>query len=123
MVDDKKIKAAVDKISNLPDVILQHIICYIPIKVAVSTFLLSRRWRHIWCDIPSLTLDVDTLIAASVNETLIHYTDPKTKNFYLKATKREDIPHIDRWIKCAMPHNVENLSLDFSRPYYEEFYI
>ncbi|KAF3533250.1 hypothetical protein DY000_02037779 [Brassica cretica] len=84
-------------------------------QVAISTFLLSRRWRHIWCDIPSLTLDVDTLIAASVNETLIHYTDPKTKNLYLKATKREDIPHIDRWIKCAMPHNVENLSLDFSR--------
>ncbi|CAN6913734.1 unnamed protein product [Brassica oleracea] len=68
-------------------------------QVAISTFLLSRRWRHIWCDIPSLTLDVDTLIAASVNETLIHYTDPKTKNLYLKATKREDIPHIDRWIK------------------------
>ena len=71
MDDDKKIKAAVDMISNLPDVILQHIICYIPIKIATSTFLLSRRWRHVWCNIPSLTLDVDTLTAASVNKTLI----------------------------------------------------
>ncbi|KAG2271578.1 hypothetical protein Bca52824_066133 [Brassica carinata] len=103
------------------DEILQHILCFIPIKVAIKTSLLSKRWRHVWCDIPSLTLDVDSLTAASVTETLTHYTAPKTKIFFLKATKREDIPHIDQWIKCAMSHNVENLSLDFPRPYYEEY--
>ncbi|CAF2100682.1 unnamed protein product, partial [Brassica napus] len=101
--------------------ILQQILCFIPIKVAIKTSLLSKRWRHVWCDIPSLTLDVDSLTAASVTETLTHYTAPKTKIFFLKATKREDIPHIDQWIKCAMSHNVENLSLDFPRPYYEEY--
>ncbi|XP_048626515.1 putative F-box/LRR-repeat protein At3g18150 [Brassica napus] len=121
MADDRRIKAAVDLISNLPDEILQQILCFIPIKVAIKTSLLSKRWRHVWCDIPSLTLDVDSLTAASVTETLTHYTAPKTKIFFLKATKREDIPHIDQWIKCAMSHNVENLSLDFPRPYYEEY--
>ncbi|CAH8346201.1 unnamed protein product [Eruca vesicaria subsp. sativa] len=117
MAGDRKIKEAVDRISNLPDEILQqHILCYIPTKVSISTSILSRRWRHVWCNIPSISLDVDTLTAASVNETLNRYTALKTKSFHLKTTRRKNIPHVDRWIRCAMSHNVENLSLNFWSP-------
>ncbi|CAG7877150.1 unnamed protein product [Brassica rapa] len=72
MTDDRKIEGAEDLISNLPNVILQHILCSVPTtKVAISTSLLSRRWRHVWCEVPSLSLDVGTLrTAASVNEAL-----------------------------------------------------
>ncbi|KAG2271576.1 hypothetical protein Bca52824_066131 [Brassica carinata] len=93
MADHKKIEGAVDSISNLPDVILQHILCDIPTKLAISTSLLSRRWRHVWCDIPSLSL----------------YFSPYTEN----------IPYINLWIKCAMSHNVENLSFQIWNQYYE----
>ncbi|CAN6892295.1 unnamed protein product [Brassica oleracea] len=120
MADDRRIKAAVDLISNLPDEILQHIHCFIPIKVAITTSLLSRRWKHVWCEIPSLSLDATILTAASVNKTLSHYTAPKTKSFHLKTYRREYTPHINRWIKFALSHNVENLSLYFwvnSYPY------
>uniref|UniRef100_A0A0D2ZVP8 F-box domain-containing protein n=1 Tax=Brassica oleracea var. oleracea TaxID=109376 RepID=A0A0D2ZVP8_BRAOL len=120
MADDRRIKAAVDLISNLPDEILQHIHCFIPIKVAITTSLLSRRWKHVWCEIPSLSLDATILTAASVNKTLSHYTAPKTKSFHLKTYRREYTPHINRWIKFALSHDVENLSLDFwvnSYPY------
>ena len=41
--DDRKFKGAM--INNLPDVILQHILCFIPTKLAISTSLLSRRWK------------------------------------------------------------------------------
>ncbi|XP_009145915.1 putative F-box/LRR-repeat protein At3g18150 [Brassica rapa] len=120
MADDRRIKAAVDLISNLPDEILQHILCFIRIKLAITTSLLSRRWKHVWCEIPSLSLDATILTAASVNKTLSHYTAPKTKSFHLKTYRSKYTPHINRWIKCAMSHNVENLSLDFwanSYPY------
>nr|VDC72202.1 unnamed protein product [Brassica rapa] len=66
MTDDRKIEGAEDLISNLPNVILQHILCSVPTtKVAISTSLLSRRWRHVWCEVPSLSLDVGTLRTAA----------------------------------------------------------
>ncbi|KAJ0264361.1 F-box domain-containing protein [Hirschfeldia incana] len=120
MADYRRIKAAIDRISNLPDEILQHILCFIPMKLAITTSLLSRRWRHVWCEIPSLSLDVDTLTAASVNKTLTRYTALNTKSFHLTITAyTQNVPYIDRLIKFAMSHNVENLSLDFLHYYYE----
>ena len=119
MANDRRIKSAVDLISNFPDVILQHILCFIPIELAITTSRLSRRWRHVWCEIPSLSFNADTLTAASVNETLTRYTAPNTKSFHLTITPYpENIPYIDRLIKFAVSHNVENLSLDFSSHYY-----
>ncbi|CAH8342018.1 unnamed protein product [Eruca vesicaria subsp. sativa] len=122
MVGDREIEGAEDLISKLPDVILQHILCFnIPIKLAISTSLLSRRWRHVWCELPSLSFDVHTLTtAASVNETLNRYTAPKTKSFHLTINYygMESIPYINRWIKFAMSHNVENLSLNLLHHYY-----
>ena len=115
MADHKKIEGAVDSISNLPDVILQHILCYIPTKLAISTSLLSRWWRHVWCDIHSLSLYVNTLTAAS----LTRYTAPNMKSFHLITPYIENIPYINLWIKCAMSHNVENLSLQIWNQYYE----
>ncbi|CAL9233725.1 unnamed protein product [Arabidopsis halleri] len=35
----------VDIISSLPDVILQHILCFTPTELAIRTSLLSKRWR------------------------------------------------------------------------------
>ncbi|CDY68791.1 BnaAnng28410D [Brassica napus] len=120
MADDKIIEGDVDLISTLPDVILQNILCFIPTKLAITTSLLSRRWRHVWCEIPSISLDVDTLTAASVNETLTRYKATKTKSFHLIiTTMMGNIPHIDSWIEGAMSRDVENLSLDFLHHYYK----
>ncbi|XP_057429993.1 F-box protein At4g09920-like isoform X2 [Lotus japonicus] len=47
----------VDRISKLPDEVLCHILSFLPTEEAVTTILLSKRWRPLW---PSLsTLDFD----------------------------------------------------------------
>ncbi|CAA7030210.1 unnamed protein product [Microthlaspi erraticum] len=114
MADDRKI----DSISSLPDVILQHILSSIPTKLAVTTSLLSKRWRHVWCDTPCLSLDIDRrATAVSIKETLTRYTAPNVSNFHLKTTMGRSVTHMEMWIKFAISHNVENLSLDLCTPY------
>ncbi|WJX86244.1 hypothetical protein P8452_68582 [Trifolium repens] len=37
-----------DRISNLPDEVLSHILSFLPTKTTVQTSILSSRWHHIW---------------------------------------------------------------------------
>ncbi|CAG7861564.1 unnamed protein product [Brassica rapa] len=45
----------VDLISSLPDKMLHHILSFVPTKVAITTSVLSKRWRHVWCKTPYLS--------------------------------------------------------------------
>ncbi|GAU24743.1 hypothetical protein TSUD_355720 [Trifolium subterraneum] len=45
---DEEEEQNADRISNLPVIVLSHILSFLPIKTAVSTSLLSPKWRHIW---------------------------------------------------------------------------
>ncbi|EOA39227.1 hypothetical protein CARUB_v10012204mg, partial [Capsella rubella] len=105
----RKIIKGADVISSLPDVILQHILCFIPTKFAIKTSLLSKRWRHVWCDVPSLYFEQYKLTDEdSIDKTLSYHTAPKMLNFHLRTRTGR----IDKWIKFAISRNVENLSLE-----------
>nr|UWK23397.1 KUP12.1 [Olimarabidopsis pumila] len=101
----------IDLISSLPDEILQHILFFVPTKLAIRTSVFSRRWRHVWSDTPCLFFDDDKLHAAAINQTLTRYTAPKMMKFHLKSAWRYSFHDMDRWIEFAMSRSVENLSL------------
>ncbi|KAF7121199.1 hypothetical protein RHSIM_Rhsim13G0172500 [Rhododendron simsii] len=44
---------AVDRISECPDSVLSHILSLLPIKDAVKTEVLSKRWQFLWTFLPS----------------------------------------------------------------------
>jgi len=46
-----------DRISSLPDDVLNYILSYLPIKTIVSTRRLSRRWQHLWKHLHVLDFD------------------------------------------------------------------
>ncbi|CAH2058645.1 unnamed protein product [Thlaspi arvense] len=118
---DRKIEEAgdpskgVDSISSLPDVILQSILSSLPTSMAIRTSILSKRWRHVWSDTPSLSFDftLHRPEADSINKTLDRYTARKMMSFRLCANTSCYTPHIDRWIEFAMSRNMENMSLQF----------
>ncbi|KAM0043009.1 putative leucine-rich repeat domain superfamily, F-box-like domain superfamily [Helianthus debilis subsp. tardiflorus] len=45
---------SLDKITALPQTIIETILCLIPIKEAARTSILSREWRYRWTSIPKL---------------------------------------------------------------------
>jgi len=109
----RKIKGEVDIISSLPDVILQHILFSFQTKYAIRTSVLSKRWRHVWCNIPSLSFNnIIIKEADAINKALSQYTAPKMMNFHLKINKNNSLHHIKKWTEFAMSRNVENMSLD-----------
>ncbi|KAK9751167.1 hypothetical protein RND81_02G247200 [Saponaria officinalis] len=48
-----------DRISGLPDHILVEILSLLPLKSAVSTAVLSRQWRWLWTQLPSIHFSID----------------------------------------------------------------
>ncbi|XP_008230171.1 PREDICTED: putative F-box/FBD/LRR-repeat protein At4g03220 [Prunus mume] len=53
---------SIDRISDLPDAVLHHILFLLPVKTVAQTSVLSKRWRSIWSSFPDL--DFTTLTRA-----------------------------------------------------------
>lgn len=72
-----------DRISNLPDSLLHHILFFLPTKDAAVTSILSERWKPLFLAQPILSFDCK------------HFRDALTfSNFVERAmTKRENTTH------------------------------
>ncbi|XP_010512946.1 PREDICTED: putative F-box protein At1g49610 [Camelina sativa] len=104
----------VDSISALPDEILQNILTSLPTRFAIRTSILSKRWRHVWCDTPCLNFERcgdKYLSADSINETLARYKARKMVSFHL-CFECKNSPYIESWIEFAKSRKVENMTLD-----------
>ncbi|MFQ6639328.1 hypothetical protein Gotur_015963 [Gossypium turneri] len=107
-----------DLISSLPDSLLQEILCFLPIEDAIKTSFLSRRWRSLWTQMPTLSFTRECFAskhakrAAFVNETLARFIGPKIKNFLINFKFDEFMDaSLDEWVLFATSHHVEKLSL------------
>ncbi|XP_078148612.1 F-box/LRR-repeat protein At4g14103-like [Carex rostrata] len=58
----KNTKIHNDRISDLPDELLIHILSFLKTKEAVQTCVLSQRWRNLWTSVPCLYFDFDDFL-------------------------------------------------------------
>ncbi|KAI6688915.1 hypothetical protein NL676_025743 [Syzygium grande] len=64
-----------DKISQLPRNIIDQILSHMPIKDAVRTSILSRKWRYKWSSLPQLVFDDQCTNDTSPHEKLVKIID------------------------------------------------
>ncbi|XP_075665777.1 F-box/LRR-repeat protein At3g26922-like [Castanea sativa] len=50
-----------DRISDLPECLLIHILSFLPTQTAMATSILSKRWKHVWTHVPVLDVESENL--------------------------------------------------------------
>ncbi|PIA27777.1 hypothetical protein AQUCO_07600145v1 [Aquilegia coerulea] len=128
-----------DRISDLPDEILFHILSFLSTMDVVKTGVLSRRWEHLWTNVQTFwfcgpsRFDEEEIgkFVSSVTQTLFFIESNNIQRFTLKdcvlsarspksmnekeaKRTKELCLHVDKWIRLLVRKNVEGLNLCFS---------
>ncbi|XVF70562.1 hypothetical protein PTKIN_Ptkin11bG0171800 [Pterospermum kingtungense] len=114
----------VDRISNLPDPLLYHILSFLSTKEAVSTSVLSTRWRYLFASVSSLYLNDDFLWRHNKRTTIAEFLNfvDRVLVFNIRANIEKlhlkigvDSSHVHSWISSAILwHGVRELHLCIS---------
>ncbi|XP_051149691.1 F-box/FBD/LRR-repeat protein At1g13570-like isoform X1 [Andrographis paniculata] len=112
---------AVDRISNLPCDITDHILNNLPLRDVARTSILSREWRYKLVTIPNLVFDRDFKqslhrncdLESIIDQILLLHRGPIVK-FSLKDINIKHNPWIHHWLDLLSNHCIEELTLRFS---------
>ncbi|CAN1834462.1 F-box/LRR-repeat protein 13 [Linum perenne] len=111
-----------DRLSNLPDSILYHILKFVESVEAVRTSVLSRRWRCVWKHVPSLHLSDYSfgenylLFLSSFKVLSCRYRVNIDKFRYLNFDDEDEPELCQRVIQYAFTHNVQHIDINLE-PY------
>ncbi|XP_060215023.1 F-box/FBD/LRR-repeat protein At1g13570-like [Lycium barbarum] len=111
-----------DILRDLAGNVIDEILMCLPFRDAVRTSILSKKWRHIWCSLPQLTLcytlwkpeedltDFPSNFVKIVNHFLIFHVGPVTK-FTLCVPYLDICPNIDNLIRYISRNGIQHLVL------------
>ena len=124
-----KCQEGVDRISELPNSLLCHILSFLPILDAVQTTILSRRWENLWTPLPKHEFDDDCFpyswiesnrFWTFVDRVLSLHDSTDIRKFSIELYRRwkrsseptpDNLTLISNWICTAIRHNVVYLDL------------
>ncbi|KAF3796597.1 FBD-associated F-box protein [Nymphaea thermarum] len=108
------------KINALPDSILLQVLSLLPIKDAVKTSVLSRRWSHLWSFMPTINFNEDDFsskmkaeLVTIVDRHLVrHAGGVRCFNLSVNFARVGHAMHVHRWIShLAVTRKVEVVKL------------
>ncbi|XP_020527248.1 F-box/FBD/LRR-repeat protein At1g13570-like [Amborella trichopoda] len=110
-----------DRISSLPDCILESIVSLLPIREAGRTCIFSKRWRYVWASAPSLNMTDDTgkikfskdLNWSFIGEQALSLHNGPILDFQLYT--RAGQCDLDQWIPLLTRKGLQKLKLNFHR--------
>ncbi|KAI4373317.1 hypothetical protein MLD38_011453 [Melastoma candidum] len=115
-----------DLLSILPPVIIQNILCRLPIREAIQTCVLSRRWRYKWCSMTRLKFSddcvklraddddasFDRIFVNFVDRVLLHHQGP-VHEITIATKAKPCLADLNQWVHFASWNEVRELSLQF----------
>ena len=111
----KNNKVGFDRISDLPECLLIHILSFLPTQKAMATSVLSTRWKHLWTLVPKLdiprgtTLDPRDVLSSVFDQNKTPYF--RTCNLtYRFCPCRTTL--VKGWINNVVARKLEELDLD-----------
>lgn len=120
-------ESRVDRISELPDLVLVHILSFLPMDAAIRTGVLSKRFAYKWASTPNLVFDqdseweIDDFITFVNRALLLHDPNCKVQKFtiymdcmdqVIENSLQEDC--VTLWLRFATRKGVEKLNLGFN---------
>jgi hypothetical protein len=100
-----------DRLSDLPDCVILHILSFVYTKQAVQTCILAKRWNNLWKYLPTLVLLSSTNKFVSRILSLRNATTPLCAlHFQRYGTMYPRL--LQRMVKYAVSHNVQQLSIN-----------
>ncbi|PON68683.1 F-box domain containing protein [Trema orientale] len=122
----------VDRLSNLPNPLIHHILSFVPTLEVVRMSILSKRWRRVWYSIPALHFcDIDHMgqfrFKSQPRKAFNKFVDKCLKQREVGFVFGFAIPYriltsaaLDNWLSFAIRRNVEELDLR-AKPKFKKF--
>ncbi|KAJ4782731.1 FBD-associated F-box protein [Rhynchospora pubera] len=116
-----------DRISNLANEILHSILCLMPLKYAIRTSTLSKRWRHLWqinlISSTSLQFGEDfscnqspKQFVATLDRYLQLHGDRNLDKFGILFSPFDVFfPNLENWVATVLAKGVKDLEIDLSQ--------
>lgn len=110
-----------DRLSNLSDDLINHILSSLGTRLAVQTSILSKRWKHIWTTVPSLTFDGYDQLFPFTQSGIIKFVDHvlSHRNHQIKIISFKffalyPIPRslTEKIVEYSISHDVQDLDFD-----------
>ncbi|KAL8466527.1 hypothetical protein ACS0TY_035558 [Phlomoides rotata] len=117
-----------DRLSELPESLIHHVLSFLPMTDVVSTTILSKRWNNLWTTVPCLNFSYDFdsekvnrahshSVRNFVNRVLMFWRRTKILKFEIAIHNLYDLSFagdFDLWVRFAVEYKVEDLSIDLS---------
>ncbi|KAG2328965.1 hypothetical protein Bca52824_000145 [Brassica carinata] len=108
-----------DRISGLSDELLVKILLLVPTKVAVSTSILSKRWKYLWMWLPKLEFrnrhcsePESERLQSFLDRNLPLHRAPVIESFRLELHSSHFKPeNISMWVSTALSHCLRELDI------------